>query len=757
MKRLGLIVAIALFSIEGFSTHLLGVKLGYRHLSGDSFEITADFFRYCGGTAFNSGNCTSAATVPNALTITAYCFNNGQSTNFNLAQDTIMDITQLCDSLDSIVNSCKVGTCGLLGMQRSFYRDTIELTGISNGCNHWRLFCATGARAPNTNLVGYTGVLGYADLNITSVIINNSVVFNPPNPIPIYCTGKVNTYNWNAYDPDGDSLWWELDTSYAQFSFGNLTPNAYLSGYSPTSPMPGIVTIDHQTGEIGFTASIPTGYNFAGYAVAVRVDEYGAQSGVYKGSVYRDVLFYVLDSCDNLAPVSNETTMGGMGTFESNTLKLCPGDSFVLELIFSDLDSLGNYTTTIPTVFSNIDQILPNTTWTTSNTNPDTFRITSTNVPANIFTNTFTITVDDGNCPFPSISTFNYKLEIAQKPELGNDFKLCDKDSAQLFALHSGKKFSWSVLQGDPIIVGTNFGCDSCYNPWIHPSQTTTYVVRNEQNAACLFKDTVTVSVFSTYPIDLTPMYGGTPATTVYCASDSQDTILTQTAGGVYFGSGITDTILGVFSPSLLDPGVGNDSAINVVYIIDSACYSVDTLHIRVKGKPLAQIISSDSFPDSLTSTQLLNISQAGTQTWSNVNKSGNPTANGIFYPSLFIAPTSVYIFLNVNDSGCVNSDSTWIYIYKDTTSIPEPEGIRELSALISIFPNPSQGKIEINSSVQMSQIQVLDIRGVSIKLVRPLSNQYQFDLSKFSQGMYFIEIESNGALIYKEKLLLER
>src|SRR5690606_321429 len=124
----------------------------------------------------------------------------------------------------STQNSCIAGyQTGLLGVQWGIFHDTFAMDSTLFGeldCDNWWFEYTSGARPNGTNYVGQSNFYAYARLNAAEDPHNSSVQFTSAKPIPFFCDGQPVTYNWGAYDPDGDSLWWELDTAW-----GNLGAN----------------------------------------------------------------------------------------------------------------------------------------------------------------------------------------------------------------------------------------------------------------------------------------------------------------------------------------------------------------------------------------------------------------------------------------------------------------------------------------------------------------------------------------------------
>ncbi|HFB99212.1 MAG TPA: gliding motility-associated C-terminal domain-containing protein, partial [Phaeodactylibacter sp.] len=121
---------------------------------------------------------------------------------------------------------------------------------------------------------------------------NNSPVLLQP-PVDIACIGELFIHNPNAYDPDGDSLSYELTTPLQAVN----TPVPMYSSPSqfPVSPS-NAISINHVTGDILWETPQTAGeYNIAMYIITWR-------DGVALDTLIRDMQVLVQD-CDNKPPI----------------------------------------------------------------------------------------------------------------------------------------------------------------------------------------------------------------------------------------------------------------------------------------------------------------------------------------------------------------------------------------------------------------------------------------------------------------------
>lgn len=116
---------------------------------------------------------------------------------------------------------------------------------------------------------------------------NNSVVLRN-DPIDDACFGELYIYNPGAFDPDGDSLAYELASSLGTGGFqapGFNFPSASIS-----------LVVDPISGDLIWNRPDEVGL----YNLAIRIKEY--RNGVLVGSVLRDMQIQVFPGCNNRPP-----------------------------------------------------------------------------------------------------------------------------------------------------------------------------------------------------------------------------------------------------------------------------------------------------------------------------------------------------------------------------------------------------------------------------------------------------------------------
>ncbi len=83
------------------------------------------------------------------------------------------------------------------------------------------------------------------------------------------------------------------------------------------------------------------------------------------------------------------------------------------------------------------------------------------------------------------------------------------------------------------------------------------------------------------------------------------------------------------------------------------------------------------------------------------------------------------------------------------------PDGIKENSIKISIYPNPATNTLNINSESEVSNIKVINYLGQTIDNINGTGNEISINTSSYDSGIYFIQIET-GKGISTQKIVIE-
>ena len=250
--------------------------------------------------------------------------------------------------------------------------------------------CYHHAGIRRRNLRGISALYVEATLNNVAAPTNSSPVFSNI-PVSFLCIGQVFHYNHGAYNTDGDSITYSFITPRSAANT-NVTFNAGYTTNSPLSSSPAM-SID-ASGDITVA---PTQTEVGVLAIIVR--EY--RNGVLVGSVIRDMQIWTVP-CSNLLPTA--TGINGTNNFQ---IVACPGRPLNFTVNSADANAS-------QTVSMNWNYAIPGATFTPSAASRPvgTFSWTPTIADARPQPYSFTVTVQDNNCPSAGFQTYSYDVLV---------------------------------------------------------------------------------------------------------------------------------------------------------------------------------------------------------------------------------------------------------------------------------------------------------------------------------------------------------
>ncbi len=127
----------------------------------------------------------------------------------------------------------------------------------------------------------------------------------------------------------------------------------------------------------------------------------------------------------------------------------------------------------------------------------------------------------------------------------------------------------------------------------------------------------------------------------------------------------------------------------------------------------------------------------------------------GSVNPSIVVDTTGKYAVFASDANKCTATDTINVTFIKCGNT-----GIQDISNdKVKIFPNPSNGKLNINSNQDIAHINVYDITGKAVYKQEYTNkiNQTEIDLSAINNGIYFIAVQSANGEISKSKIVLAK
>lgn len=384
---LGFVFALLAFaSNRANATHAAGADISYKWISGNTYEITVAFYRFCSG-------------VPAPTTVSVNVRSASSGVNFPkvLAKipGTGLEITYPCGGS----TNCNGGS--ILGIQQYVYRGQVVLPNPATdwvfsyqiccrNCEITTIQHPTPCNTTNTDPQLYVE----AKLNSVEAPENSSPSFSLY-PVGFICANQPFTFNQGAIDIDGDSLVYSLITPKTSATT-NVT---FMPGFSSTNPITssGGTALDGGTGQIDLT---PTTVGQIGI-LAVLVQEY--RNGVLISSTIRDMQFSVIN-CTNSYP----SATGVNGSLDY-TFTVCPGSTVNFDIFTSDPDAGQNLT-----LEWNNGILDPDATFTVSAGQPPvgTFNWTTDSSDARTQPYTFVVTVRDNGCNYNQQQSYIFSIYV---------------------------------------------------------------------------------------------------------------------------------------------------------------------------------------------------------------------------------------------------------------------------------------------------------------------------------------------------------
>jgi gliding motility-associated-like protein len=369
-----------LFPGTSSGTHISGAEITYRWISGNTFELTLTLYRDCSG--------ISAPTNPSITYSSATCHKNLNVT-LTKVPGTGQEITHPCSTA---VTTCSGGSS--TGIQEYQYTATVTLP---SQCTDWVFgysICCRNCAITTLNFNNCSNAPATyveATLNNVAAPTNSSPVFTNI-PVTFVCIGQPFNYNHGAYDSNGDSIVYSLIPPRSA-SGTNVNFQPGFSATNPISSSPA-VSLDPMSGDIHM---YPTAVEVGVMAVLVR--EY--RNGVLIGSVVRDMEIWT-QPCSNVLPTA--TGINGTNSF---SMTACPGVPLNFN-IFSNDANAGQI------VSMSWNNGIPGASFSTTGSPYPAGQLswTPTLADARAQPYTFTVTVQDNNCPSFGFQTYSYSITV---------------------------------------------------------------------------------------------------------------------------------------------------------------------------------------------------------------------------------------------------------------------------------------------------------------------------------------------------------
>ncbi|MFN0203203.1 MAG: HYR domain-containing protein [Bacteroidia bacterium] len=485
-------------ALSSQASHMMGVDLSYQCVSGNTYKIILRFYRDCSGIG-----------APGSVNINIRSATCGYNLNVNAPQvGPAVNVSAVCQQ--QLGNTtCNGG--GLPGVQQFTYIANYTLPAA---CTDWKFSWSDCCRNGTINTInGPGGAAMYVEamLNNVAAPCNNSPTFTAL-PVPYMCVNQLMNYNHGAFEPDGDSLTYQMIAPQTSAAANVNFLAAYNANYPIATTPANNFAFSTVTGQMTFTpALVQRG------VCAVRVYEY--RNGIMVGYVSRDIQMVVINCGANANVTINslQNLSGGL-VVGANSLQVCAGSTVSFTTTASDPNQA-----TVIGMSSNNGVAIPGSTFTVSaGNNPKVGTFTWTTNANSVGFYAFTITVTDNNCPIPSTQVVGFTINVFGADLVASDMTICpgQQQTIQLGASVGGSVIACPYPSCYSWFPATGLSNPAIEDPTASVNNPTTYTVYYN-DGLCNLSDVANITAVGSVSIS--------PASPTICLGNSVQLVSSNT------------------------------------------------------------------------------------------------------------------------------------------------------------------------------------------------------------------------------------
>lgn len=476
----------------------------------------------------------------------------------------------------------------------------------------------------------------------------------------------------------------------------NYTTNSICAGSPNLTPT---------TSVAGSFSSTPAGLTFVS-ATTGEIDVVGSAVGTYT------VTYTTTGTCPNTSNQTITITTAPDANFTYANAAYCSTESNPLP-VFVGGASAGVFSSTPGLNFVN--------------TNTGEINLATSTPGAYVVTNTIAAS---GACAAAS-QTFNVTVNESPSATVTGGATFCDGGSTPISIALTGSA-PWTVTYSD----GSNA---TTVNPSASPftfNATTagTYTVSSVSSGSCSNSGTGSASVV----VNPNPTVTVDPVAPL-CDNVGPVVLTATPVGGTFSGTSV--------SAGNFDPTIGAGSyTVTYDYTDGNGCAGSASAIVLVNASPVVtQAPLTAVCLDANAFTLTGGLPAGGTYT-------GTGVAGGLFDPAVAGAGSTAITYSVTNGSGCSSSAT-------ESILVNDCAGIDEITAFdLVIAPNPASTSISINAVGSVSSnttVKMVAEDGKVVVAPRAFDNgQLTIDVAAFARGIYFIQVESAGAVLVNKVVL---
>lgn len=343
MKKLLLAFTLFLSFNSLFASHLAGGEIWYEYagttVSPNRYKVYLQIYRDMNGlTLCGSTNC------PQTVCISSSCFSN-QSITLSLEPFKIMPGSDTVLATNGGIITPGISSCVLnssVVTEQFLFSTEVDLPGK---CSDFTFSFSANARNPSDNLLNGTAANLYLEAKLNNTIANNtSPVFLSP-AIKSFCVGKSFEWSHEAYDADGDSLFYFLSNPADGTCGQPPVPIDYTTGYDQAHPITSSPPLALNVSN-GMTSFTPVNQEVITFRLDIKEYRRGSSSFFLIGQTMRDIQIPIV-SANNCANHDDQSLINDSTMFRDSIPPISCNDTSIFvkfnqEILISSIASDGS-------------------------------------------------------------------------------------------------------------------------------------------------------------------------------------------------------------------------------------------------------------------------------------------------------------------------------------------------------------------------------------------------------------------------------
>ncbi len=339
-----------------------------------------------------------------------------------------------------------------------------------------------------------------------------------------------------------------------------------------------------------------------------------------------------------------------------------------------------------------------------------------------ITASTYTINIKDANncLKTNTVSVATNSLPIITTSASGS--LTCSNSAVNIYATTgAGLLYSWN---GSGIVSGANSATAVVNAPGIYSVNVTSSI-----NGCSVIK-TVTVSLNNAIPLIF---IFSSPS--LICSGQTA-TLMASGANTYAWSSG------GTSATEIVSPTTNTIYTVNGTDV--NGCSKIAISNITVNPLPTLNTTSSNSL---ICTGQNATLTATGATTY--IWSSGGNSITEVVSPTV----NTTYTVNGTDGNGCSNSSSITQSVSL-CTGLAIQNGVEAQS--ISIFPNPTNGILNVASTSSATELQILNVLGQVVQTTNIINQTTQLNISDLKNGLYFVKVLEGNKVIATQKIIKE-